>query len=102
MTNIISKKKFQSEFVPELEVMFKYTANTDIVQKFDQISKNSINLSDEYYLALSITGTARAYFSCGDFWTNYLACNFYSKTMRKEIPINGTLISVKWFTETKI
>lgn len=83
--------------------MFKYTAHPDVLHKYNSISKNSKRpWDDHYFLAKSITKTASAYFACGDFWRHYMNCQFFSKTRRKEVPINGVLISVDWFTETVV
>ena len=83
--------------------MFKYTANPDTVAKLEQINKNSENpCNDSYFFAVRITRTAAAYVACGDFWKHYLKCRFYSATKRKEIPVNGILISAGWFVETKV
>lgn len=81
--------------------MFKYTAHPDVLHKYDIITKNSKRpWDDHFYYAVSITKTAAAYFACGNFWRHYRNCEFYSPVRRKEIPINGVLISVDWFTET--
>lgn len=83
--------------------MFKYTAHPDVLHKYNSISKNSKRpWDDHFFLAKSITGTSSAYFACGDFWRHYKNCQFFSKARVKEVPINGVLISVDWFTETKV
>jgi hypothetical protein len=81
--------------------MFKYTAHPDVLRKYANIEKRAKRpWDDHYFLALSITGSASAYFACGDFWRHYNACEFYSPTKREKIPLNGVLVSVEWFTET--
>ena len=83
--------------------MFKYTAHPDVLRKYDSISKNSKRpWDDHFFLAKSITKTSEAYFACGDFWRNYKNCQFFSKTKVKQVPVNGVLISVDWFTESKV
>lgn len=83
--------------------MFKYTAHPDVLRKYDSISKNSKRpWDDHYFQAVGMVGTAAAYFACGDFWRHYRNMEFYSPTRRKEIPLNGVLVSVDWFTEEKV
>jgi len=83
------------------QVMYKYTANPEVLRKYDNIEKRSKRpWDDHYFLALSIVGSASAYFACGDFWRHYRAMDFYSHAKRKTVPLNGVLVSVEWFTET--
>jgi hypothetical protein len=83
--------------------MFKYTADPEVLRKYDSISRNAKRpWDDHFFLARSITKTADAYFACGNFWRNYKNCQFFSKTRVKEVPVNGVMISVDWFTETKV
>ena len=81
--------------------MYKYTANPEVLRKYDNIEKRSkCPWDDHYFLALDIVGTTSAYFACGDFWRHYHAMEFYSPVKRKTVPLNGVLVSVEWFTET--
>lgn len=83
--------------------MFKYTANPEVLRKYDSIQQNAKRpWDDQYYLAVRIVKTAAAYFACGDFWRHYRATEFYSTERRKVVPLNGVLISVEWFTETRV
>jgi hypothetical protein len=82
--------------------VFKYTAHPDVLKKYASIKKNSKRpWDDHFFFAKHITWSAAAYFSCGDFWRHYFACKFYSVNRRTHVPINGVLIPVEWFTETK-
>lgn len=83
--------------------MYKYTAHPEVLRKYASIQKNSKRpWDDHYFQAVGIVGTTAAYFACGDFWRHYKAYEFYSPVQRKEVPLNGVLISVDWFTETKV
>ena len=83
--------------------MYKYTAHPDVLRKYESIERNSKRpWDDHFFQAVGIAGTAAAYFACGNFWRNYRNIEFYSSEKRKEIPLNGVLISVDWFTETKV
>jgi hypothetical protein len=83
--------------------MFKYTAHPDVLRKYASIEKNSKRpWDDHFFYAVHITGSSSAYFTCGNFWRHYRACEFYSKERIKYVPINGVLISVDWFTEEKL
>lgn len=83
--------------------MFKYTAHPNILHKYDSINRNSKKpWDDHFWLAISITGSTSDYFQCGHFWKHYSNIEFYSITQRKEIPLNGVLISVDYFIETKL
>lgn len=83
--------------------MYKYTANKDVLKKCVSIEKNSKRPWDDlFFFALDICGGARAYFACGNFWNNYNNTCFYSPKKRETVPVNGVLIPVEWFTETKV
>lgn len=83
--------------------MFKYTAHPDVLHKYNSIDKNSKRpWDDHFFLAKGIAGSSAAYFACGDFWRHYKAMAFYSPEKVKQVPLNGVLISVDWFTETKV
>ena len=82
--------------------MFKYTAHPEILRKYASIQKNSKRpWDDHYYFAVSITGTSSAYFACGDFWRNYKALEFYSPTVRREVPLNSMLLPAMYFLDTE-
>ena len=81
--------------------MIKYTAHPGVIRKYESIRKNSKRYWDDHFLfAVSICGSNQAYFACGDFWKHYKGLEFYSETKRKQVPVNGVLISVDYFTET--
>jgi hypothetical protein len=83
--------------------MYKYTAHPDVLHKYNSIKKNSKRPWDEHFhYALEITGSYQTYCDCGGFWDIYKAFEFYSKKRLKEVPLNGVLISVDWFTETEV
>jgi hypothetical protein len=83
--------------------MFKYTAHPDILHKYDSVRKNSKRpWDDHFFLAVSICGTSSAYFQVGDFWKHYKSMTFFSPTALKQVPVNGTLISVDYFTQTVV
>lgn len=83
--------------------MFKYTARQDVLDQYERLQKGTRRPWDSvFYYAVGIVGTTAAYFACGDFWRHYRACEFYSKERRREIPINGVMVSVDWFTETRV
>lgn len=83
--------------------MIKYTAHPDVMHKYNSINKNSKRpWDDHYFLAKSIAGSSAAYFTIGDFWRHYENLEFYSLERRKEVPLNGVLISADWFTETNV
>jgi hypothetical protein len=82
--------------------MLKYTSHPDIIREYNAISKHSSKRWDDHYnFAVSICGSTRAYFDCGDFWRHYLAVEYYS-TKRNEVPVNGVLIPVHYFKETRV
>ena len=83
--------------------MYKYTALPGILHSYDSAKENSARPWDAcYYLALGIVGTPDVYFACGDFWRHYRNCEFYSPQRRKTVPLNGVLIPVEYFVETKV
>ena len=83
--------------------MFKYTAHPAILHKYDSIWRNSKRpWDDNFFLAVSICGSSDAYFACSGFWKNYKGLEFYSNTKRKQVPVNGVLIPVDYFTETVV
>lgn len=83
--------------------MYKYTAKPEVLKTYASITESARRpWDDHFYLALSIVGSSDAYFACGDFWRHYQACQFYSKERVRQVPINGVLISVDWFQETKV
>lgn len=83
--------------------MFKYTAHPEILRKYTSIGKNASRpWDDHYHFAVSILGNPSAFFACGDFWRHYKAMEFYSQERRKEVPLNGVLIPVQFFQETKV
>jgi hypothetical protein len=81
--------------------MIKYTAHPEVLRKYESVRNNSRQYWDDHFLfAVAICGSERAYFGCGDFWKHYTGLEFYSETKRKQVPVNGVLISVDYFTET--
>ena len=81
--------------------MIKYTAHPEVLRKFDSIAKNAKRPWDDHYIfAVSICGSKQAYFECGDFWKHYNGIEFFSVEKRKEVPVNGIMIPVDYFTET--
>ena len=81
--------------------MNKYTADPEILRKFDSIQRNAKKPWDDNYLfAVRICGSHQAYFACGDFWKHYRALEFFSVEKCKEVPVNGVLIPVDYFIET--
>lgn len=82
--------------------MFKYTPNKEVIRKLESIQKSSKRVDEEYHFAVQITGSNANYFACGDFWKHYVKYEFYSKTQRRLVPLNGFLISAAWFTEEQI
>ena len=83
--------------------MYRYTARPEVLHKYNSIAANSKRPWDaHFHYAVQITGSSQSYFACGDFWRHYMNCSFHSKERRKTVPINGVLISVDWFTETKL
>lgn len=83
--------------------MYLYTADPEVLRKYDEICANSRRPWDAvYYLALSICGTPSAFFGTGDFWRHYRACAYYSRERVKAVPINGILIPVDWFAEQAV
>ena len=82
--------------------MIKYTAHPDIIRKYESIQCNAKRPWDDHFqFAVSLCGSNQAYFACGDFWKHYLALEFFSPTKLKEVPVNGVLISVDYFTFTE-
>lgn len=82
--------------------MYKYTADSSVIHKFNCLKKKPRGYDKVFDFALSVVGDSSAYFACGDFWRHYEHCAFYSNTRRKHIPINGVLVHVDWFVEEKI
>jgi hypothetical protein len=81
--------------------MIKYTAHPEILRKFDSIQRNAKRPWDDHFLfAVSICGSNQAYFACGDFWKHYKGLEFFSVEPRREVPVNGVLIPVDYFTKT--
>ena len=81
--------------------MIKYSAHPDVIRKYESIRRNSKQYWDDHFLlAVEICGSSRDYFACGDFWKNYFALDFFATVKRKEVPVNGVLISVDYFKET--
>jgi len=82
--------------------MFKYTAHPEVIRKYKSIRQNSKKpWDDQFFFAVEICGSSKAYFACGDFWKHYKTMEFYSVEKRTEVPVNGVLIPVHYFTETK-
>jgi|688.fasta_scaffold2826387_1 hypothetical protein len=83
--------------------MIKYTAHPEVIRKYESIRRNSKKPWDDHFqYATEICGSSRAYFACGDFWKHYFALDFFATVKRKEVPVNGVLISVDYFTETSV
>jgi len=83
------------------DYMIKYTAHPEVLQKFDSIQRNAKKPWDDHYIfAVSICGSKQAYFECGDFWKHYRDIEFFSVEKRKQVPVNGIMVSVDYFTET--
>jgi len=81
--------------------MIKYSAHPEVIRKYESIRRNSKKPWDDHFLfAVEICGSNRAYFECGDFWKHYFALDFLATVKRKEVPVNGILISVDYFKET--
>ena len=81
--------------------MNKYTADPEILRKFNSIQRNAKKPWDDHYLfAVSICGSSQAYFECGDFWKHYKGLEFFSVEKCKEVPVNGIMVSVDYFTES--
>ena len=81
--------------------MIKYTAHPEILRKYERVRKTSRQYwNDHFQFAVEICGSSQAYFACGDFWKHYKGTKFYSVEPRREVPVNGVLISVDYFTET--
>jgi hypothetical protein len=82
--------------------MLHYTPCPDVIRKYDSIQRNSTYPGDDHYhFAVSICGSARLYFECGDFWKHYKNVSFFSPTSRVTVPINGVQINSMFFTETQ-
>lgn len=83
--------------------MIKYSAHPEVIRKYESIRRNSKRPWDDHFLfAVEICGSNRAHFECGDFWKNYFALDFFATVKRKEVPVNGVLISVDYFKETMV
>lgn len=83
--------------------MYKYIAQKELIKKYHSITKNSKKpWDDHFFLALEICKTASVYFQVGDFWKHYKSIQFYSVKPLRQVPLNGTLIDVKWFSEIKV
>jgi len=83
--------------------MIKYTAHPEVIRKYDSILRNSKKpWNDQFTYATEICGSSKAYFACGDFWKHYLTMEFYSPVERKEVPVNGVLISVDYFAQNGV
>ena len=83
--------------------MIKYTAHPEVIRKYESIRQNSKKpWDDEFQYATEICGSSKAYFACGDFWKHYFALDFFATVKRKEVPVNGVLISVDFFQETMV
>ena len=81
--------------------MIKYTAHPEVIRKYKSIRKNSKKpWDDQFIYAVEICGSNQAYFACGDFWKHYKGMAFYSTEPRREVPVNGVLIPVDYFTKT--
>ena len=81
--------------------MIKYTAHPEILCQFDSIQRSAKRpWDDQYIFAVRICGSKQAYFECGDFWKHYNGIEFFSVEKRKEVPVNGIMIPVDYFTET--
>ena len=81
--------------------MIKYSAHPDVIRKYESIQHNAKRpCNDVFQYAVEICGSNQAYFACGDFWKHYTTMEFFSADKRKEVPVNGVLISVDYFQET--